>query len=117
LQTVQDRRVVTALVAGSGSTVLAAVRALRDHGLWNALDGKATLIDTADNSVEVEPSDAPVSFGVASRAGAYITDYRVVLGGALALSFIFAWAFVGLLRRKAASREAAANEDENSENG
>ena len=115
LQTVQDRRVVTALVAGSGSTVLAAVRALKDHGLWNSLDGKATLIDTADNSVEVEPSDAPVSFGVASRAGAYFTDSRVVLGAALVLSFLFAWAFIGVLRRKAAAREEAANsENENS---
>jgi hypothetical protein len=109
LQTVQDRRVVTALVAGSGSTVLAAVRSLRDHGLWNSLDGKATLIDTADNTVEVEPSDAPVSFGVASRAGAYFTDSRVILGAALLCSFIFAWAFIGVLRRKAAARERAAN--------
>jgi hypothetical protein len=116
LEAVQDKRVVTALVAGSGATVLAAVRSLRDHGLWASLDGKATLIDTSDNSVEIEQADAPVSFGATSRAGAYITDSRMLIGGALGLALVFAWAFIGLLRRKVAAREKAANSDESSEN-
>lgn len=105
VQTLSEKRVITAFLANNSDVLRNAVRLLREKNYWAYLDGKAMLIDTREESYQIEQAESKTAISKTEAVSSKLTDWRsyglaVGLGGLL-----FAWSFIHLLKKKQQERK------------
>lgn len=105
LQGVESGRVVTAFTAAQPGVLKAATHVMDSQGMWPSVSGKATIIDTVEKTVVVEPATEQVSFGYASSLSAHFDNWKALLAVAVLLAAVFAYAISRLLKRRANGRK------------
>lgn len=107
LQGVEGDRVITTFTSGQAEVLQDALYVLNRKGLWNGMEGAATFVDTVEPSITNEPAQKTKAFGVTSRYVLLLNDWKSVIFLVLGLAALFAFAFIGAVRRLALKRTQA----------
>jgi len=104
LQAVEGKRVITAFLANDAGALTRASRSLIGAGLWNGMQGQASIIDLANQSIRNEPATETTTFGSFDRITEWLGSWKLMAALTLSLAALFVGAFVRVLRRSAAKR-------------
>jgi hypothetical protein len=106
LQGVENRRALTGFFAKDSQTLRDGIGLLRTKGFWRALSGAAVVIDTAEQSMRVEPGPDEGEELRDSRQPKL--DWRVGMAFAMASLALLALLVAFMVRRRIQSRNSRA---------
>ncbi|MDQ7990309.1 MAG: cellulose biosynthesis cyclic di-GMP-binding regulatory protein BcsB [Candidatus Dactylopiibacterium sp.] len=104
MQTVIDKRAITALVGATPEVLARGTEQLNRKGWWGMLAGAASIIDADAATLAVEPAQRLEHIRAESELGSLFSTWQALVLGALVLSVIVAALLVFLVRRKAQHR-------------
>jgi hypothetical protein len=108
LQGVESSRVVTAFVGKDSSQVTIASKALLEQGLWNAIEGDASIIDLKDLVLISRPAKSLTDFGTTSRAAGILSssiDWKYIATAIGILIILISAVFSRILRSRSHARQ------------
>lgn len=108
-QTNNENYPMTVFWADTPETLIKAVNALDRKGLWNAMQGQASIIDTQNGLLSVDMPKAQKEIGQSDKLLAQYKIDRpdIMLYGIIGGIGLFAMAFVAILRNRAIRRQRA----------
>lgn len=104
MQFVQDKRVITAVVAQEPGMLHRGLQKLNDRGLWPAISGSASIIDVSSESLRSEPATHQQTIEAHGNWFRIFSSWRNLTFGALILAGIFAAIVLFTVRRLARNR-------------
>lgn len=104
MQFVQDKRVITAVVANEPARLHDGARTLNERGLWPAIAGSASIVDVDTESLRTEPATHQQIIEPDSHWRRIFSSWRNLTLGTFILAALFAAIVLFIVRRIARQR-------------